>query len=292
MRAGLLRLVALLLPFVLVACADLPTAPLAVPSDKPLASCYERSDGTIYCDPISPIWDECDPWTRLDWCRGGDGDCMTTARAADPGAAITQGCPPGGEPSPEPPGTGPGDEEPPPGDTCQTGDPALDSPEVRQGLENLWIRSNPDAPQAQRLEEAAWIIQRSDGSFGMAQFNVSTQSPCGVNGNLNAPAGAVAWAHTHPFTAGEVQYICGSLKEPDPATGGWRDIVGPDGQPVYPVYDNRPSFPDREVMDAMNRVRSQRGQNLIAGVIIDANQTTVYSENPGEGTTTFPRCGY
>lgn len=75
-------------------------------------------------------------------------------------------------------------------------------------------------------------------------------------------------------------------------TGGWRDIVGPDGQPVYPVYDNRPSFPDRAVMDAMNGVRSQRGQNLIAGVIINANQTTVYSEDPGEGTTTFPRCGY
>jgi hypothetical protein len=136
-------------------------------------------------------------------------------------------------------------------------------------------------------------LQRLDGSYFTVPFSITAQGPCSLNGNLNAPQGAVGWVHTHPFTTGEVQTICGAIKQPDPsAPGGFRDAVGPNGQPLYPVYDNRPSFPDHELMNDMNATRAQLGQPLLAGVIIDANQTTVYTENPADGTTVLPRCGY
>jgi hypothetical protein len=169
----------------------------------------------------------------------------------------------------------------------------LDSPEVQRGLKYLWSRSNPDAPQAQRLEQGGWIRQRTDGSYYMTAFSITAQGPCNINGNLNAPQGAVAWVHTHPFKAGEVQTICGALKEPDPNTpGAFRDMRGPNGQPIYPTYDNKPSYPDRELMHDVNYTRSQLGQGLLAGVIIDADHTTVYTENPGDGASVHPRCGY
>jgi hypothetical protein len=37
---------------------------------------------------------------------------------------------------------------------------------------------------------------------------------------------------------------------------------------------------------------AQLGQGLLAGVIIDADHTTVYTENPGDGASVHPRCGY
>lgn len=42
----------------------------------------------------------------------------------------------------------------------------------------------------------------------------------------------------------------------------------------------------------MNDAMTLLGRDQLSGVIIDANQTTVYSENPGDGTSSFPRCGY
>jgi hypothetical protein len=93
----------------------------------------------------------------------------------------------------------------------------------------------------------------------MTAFSITAQGPCNINGNLNAPQGAVAWVHTHPFKAGEVQTICGALKEPEPnSPGAFRDMRGSNGQPVYPTYDNKPSYPDRELMHDGNYTRSQQ----------------------------------
>jgi hypothetical protein len=83
------------------------------------------------------------------------------------------------------------------------------------------------------------------------------------------------------------------MKLADPSTpGGFRDVIGADGRPVYPVYDNKPSFPDRELMSDVNSTRAQLGQPLLSGLIIDHNQTTFYTEVPGDVTTVLPRCGY
>lgn len=282
MHSGALRVVlALALP-IAAACADAPTSP------TPTLIGAEASRAGAW----TPIGGggECDPYQSIDWCEDpgdpGDGECMTSQPGMEQPDDFTgvQGCKLGG--------SGSEGEQPPP-DTCQTGDPMLDSPAVEQGLKDLWARSAPTAPQAQRLEQAAWIIQNADGTYGTAPFSVTTQGPCGINGNLNAPAGAVAWVHTHPFTRNEVQTICGPLQQPDPtAPGGYRAVIGPNGQPVFPVYRNNPSIPDRELMYDLNYTRKQLGQQSLAGVIIDNELVRMYSQNPSKGNGTYPRCSY
>lgn len=259
------------------ACVDAPTSPVVDPG-----SAVPREMG--FTDPGDP--GECDPWQDVDWCEGGGDDPCVTSGGGGEGhgeSVSVQGCTGSG------PG-GPGAGSTNPSDTCTTGDPAFDSPAIQQGLADIWNRSNPDAPQAQRLEQAAWIVRSTNGAYRMEPFQIYSQGPCGINGNLAAPANAVAWVHTHPFRQGEVQVSCGALKEPDPG-GGLRDVLGPDGRPLYPTYDNRPSNRDRATMQTINETRASTLPQL-SGVIIDYDKTTVYTENPSDGTTSLPRCGY
>jgi hypothetical protein len=126
----------------------------------------------------------------------------------------------------------------------------------------------------------------------MAPFSVSVQGPCNINGNLAAPPGAVAWVHTHPIRRGEVMTSCPPLQEPDPsAPGGYRDVIR-NGQRVYEVYRGNPSDPDRKLLDQVNDMRASLTppQDQLAGVIIDANRTTVYTENRSEKPIPLPRC--
>lgn len=284
MHFGLRHFVAAFAVLLTAACADAPTAPSVAPEGGP--------SEVVYGPGAPPA---CDPMLNLDWCEGGGGGGCASSQPAEgtPEEFVgVQGClgptkGGGGGTTPPPP--------PPADTTCLTGDAALDSPEVKQGLRDLWARSNPNASQqAQRLEQAAWIVQRPDGSFYMAPFTIFAQDACSVNGNFYAPPGAVAWVHTHPFTAGEVMTACGPLRLSDPsAPEGFRIMVGPDGQPIYQTYDNKPSYPDRDVMFNVNDARAKRGEVPLAGVMIDANQTTVYDEDyPASGLTVLPRCGY
>jgi hypothetical protein len=263
------------------ACTDSPLEPKLSPDEG-----RRREHVTTY-----PGTNECDPWMNLNWCEdSGGGECMSSIPDTDgpPGEYDgLQTCP--GDSSGKPGG---GTAEPPAADTCKTGDPVLDDPVVRQGLKDLWSRSNADSAQAKRVEQSGWIVQRTDGSFAMVALAIRSQSPCGVNGNFAPPPGAVAWVHTHPFTTGEVQTICGALKEPDPSTGGWRDARGPNGQLLYPTYANAPSSPDHAVLLAINRPRERNGLDLITGIIIDADRTTAFTEHASDGTIPFPRCGY
>lgn len=277
-------------------CTDLPTGP-QLGAEQVVGTGSSVDNQTVqgcviegYCvlPPISGGGSTCDPHLQLDWsCDDGGGDCMTSQPGTETDLLAPASCP-----EPRNPRGGDG-YDPMPGDTCNTGDPAFDSPAVKQGLQDLWSRSNPTAPQAQRLEQAGWIVQDANGSFRMAPFTITTQGPCHVNGNFSPPAGAVAWVHTHPFQSREVQTICGALKQADPsAPGGFRDVVGPDGRLVYPEYRNKPSTLDHWAMNDVNAIMARLGRNALAGVIIDADHTTVYTENPGDGTTVLPRCFY
>lgn len=305
MRKLLLRVGLLLgLPLALSGCTDAVTLPQADAPAPSLTTAVEADSGD-YQDPsccekvivIVPGPDpaECDPYTSLNWCDGG-GDCMTTQPShgddpelMTPNAGSTGCAGGGGGPVPPPP---PPTTEPLPSDTCRTGEPALDAPAVKAGLKDLWDRSNPNAPQAQRLEQGAWIVQNADGSYGMAPFATSLQGPCNINGNYNPPPNAIAWVHTHPFTAGETMTICGAYKTRDPATGAWRDIIGPDGRPVYPVYNNRPSIDDHGTMADMNETLAMNGRDILMGVVIDHQQTSIYNESTAAGYTIRSRCGY
>jgi hypothetical protein len=234
----------------------------------------------------------CDPYHY----ECGPAECMTSTTGDD---QTVQSCPGSGGSSG--PGTGPGGSIPPggggggasPPDTCQTGDEVLDSPVVREMLRNLWQTSNPAAPQPQRLEQAGWIVQNADGSFGTTPFTgITQQGPCGINGNFYAPPNAVAWVHTHPFQRGEEQVACGPYKRFDPGSGSWVDVTGPDGRPDYPEYNNHPSTLDREVLGKINHIREREGRVLLSGLVLDNDRTTVYTEDPVDNPQPFPRCGY
>jgi hypothetical protein len=287
MRAGLPHLLAILFALVLTACGDLPTS--SSPDAAPLLSgeCVPNSDGVFVCPPIGN--GTCDPY-HYD-C--GPGDCIMSPSS---GGETVQNCPigggtPVGPGSPPPPSGGGGGTSLP--DTCQTGDPVLDSPAVRQMLNDLWRRSNPSAPQSQRLEQGGWIVQNPDGTFGtMPLTGITAQGPCEINGNFNPPPNAVAWVHTHPFQRGEEQAVCPPYHRLDPRTGQWVPVIGPDGRPVYQIYGNRPSDPDYDVLWRINHVRQGQNRVLLAGLIIDHDRTTVYTEDASAKPTPFPRCGY
>lgn len=258
-----------------VACTDSPTSPTVGPDG------IRASEMGAYIPPEDG--GTCDKYTDPNFCQGRrTGECITsTPGTVDPELGV-QSCGGGGGGTAPPPD--------PPADTCLTGDEALDAPAVKQGLKDLWTRSNPDAPQAQRLEQAGWIVRSWDGSYSMVPFSVSVQGPCNINGNLAAPLGAVAWVHTHPYGRGEVQTSCPPLQEPDPsAPGGFRAVIR-NGQPVYGIYRNNPSDPDRQLLDQVNTLRAGLGQDQLAGVIIDANRMTIYSEDYGEKPVPLPRC--
>lgn len=69
-------------------------------------------------------------------------------------------------------------------------------------------------------------------------------------------------------------------------------MVGPNGQPVYEVYRGNASDADRALLAQVNRLRADLTppQDPLSGVIIDANQTLVYTEYAGEKPVPLPRC--
>lgn len=293
MRAGPIHLLAILFALILTACGDLTTAPRTdLPgADRPSMSgeCIPNSQGVFVCPPISG-GPTCDPY-HYD-C--GPEDCMTSAGGYE---ETVQGCPgaggtPVGPGSPAPPPGGEGGATTPP-DTCQTGDAVLDSPAVRQMLSDLWQRSNPAAPQPQRLEQAGWIVRNPDGTFGtMPLTGITAQGPCEINGNFNPPPDAVAWVHTHPFSRGEEQVVCPPVHRLDTSTGQWVIVYGSDGRPDYQEYGNRPSDPDYDLLWRINHVRQNQHRVLLTGLIIDHDRTTAYTEDSSAKPAPFPRCGY
>jgi hypothetical protein len=184
------------------ACADSPTAPPLTPDNR------GPTETGAY---IPPDDGGCDKYTDPNFCQGpGTGTCITSTPGTGASEDGVHGCPGddggGSNSTPPPP-------EQPRADSCLTGDDALDAPAVKQGLKDLWTRSNPDAPVAQRLEQAGWIVRGWDGSYSMVRFNASFQGPCEINGNFNAPPGAVAFVHTHPYRRGDVQTSCPPIQE-------------------------------------------------------------------------------
>jgi hypothetical protein len=132
----------------------------------------------------------------------------------------------------------------------------------------LWTASNysPSTPQDQRLEQYAWIVQTSNG-YTFQSMGIPP-SPCGVTEPIQVekPAGAIAFIHTHPWSVLEVQTSCGS----DNGT-----------------YYGLPSPQDVSTSATLG----------IPGYILDANGITKFDAATGSGTGTsidarIPRCGY
>jgi hypothetical protein len=293
----------------LVACSDLPTAPGSPEAEAKLSTGLmgcPRGPGGENCytlPPVSggPTIPACDAWMDANWCKG-DQCIMGVPAVNGPEFSGIASCPIGGGPigGPDGPGTGgpgtggPTEPKPPlpevPGDTCNTQHPVIDDPAVQAGFQDLWAKSGSSKAQTQRLEHAAWIVQNPDGSHRIEPFAYFVQTPCSVNGNMNAPTGAVGWVHTHPFTAGEEMRACSPVQR-EVSPGNWVVVRGPDGQPLYQRYANQPSQPDREFMLAVNGVRAAVGQNKLTGYMIDNDRIVVYGTNEKKDWP-HARCGY
>jgi hypothetical protein len=150
-RTGHLWLAAILFPLIFAACADLPSAPPATPGDK-LADCRWLTDGSVYCDPVQPIWDgppPCDPYLTLGGC---DDNCeMSEPGMGDPEHAALAGCndtgtgpgtgdptDPGGGGAPPPPADDPNEPcDPAIHANCETPLTAQDTMTINDVLANL-----------------------------------------------------------------------------------------------------------------------------------------------------------
>jgi hypothetical protein len=257
-RIGLHLLLVLGLSLAFSGCTDTGTMPQGTtPGAAPGLTAVVVADSGDYqgpacCEKVivtvpGPDPAECDPYTSLNWCDGG-GDCMTTQPGTmdDPDSmtpsAGSTGCLPGGGGGTVPPGGGiPTPPPTVPQDTaCKTESPALNDPAVQTGLKELWNQSGYSLEQQQRREAGAWIVRDASGAYRLAPLVDAVSTPCSINGNWNAPVGAVAFVHTHPFTSREVMTACGPITR-RLADGREVPLVGKDGAPIYHRYGNGPS---------------------------------------------------
>jgi hypothetical protein len=157
----------------------------------------------------------------------------------------------------------------------------LNDPVTEAAFAALWANSNPDAPQSQRVEQAAWIVQTQYGLAYVSWTNADF-GPCTITphvGTFSIPANAIGWVHTHPFTEGELQTAC----EP----------IGYDayGQPVYGTYNKFPNEADIELAAAIN---TSLGRNIDAYTIDQGSIVRFVATSSTAVSTYSPygRCGY
>ncbi len=281
-RRFLLALIGVVL---VTACSDIPTGslpptadldPTSVPHLNEAEGCV--SDG--FCI-LPPFTGGCDPWTSLDWCAG---ECEESAPGS-PEVVGAEGCsdpgepgPGGGGPAPPPPGCPTWDpyceNQPPSADTCNTGDPVIDSPAVQGGFAELWAQSNPDQPMENRVERGGWMVPDGAGGYRIEPFQEVSSNACEILLDLSTlPAGAVAFVHTHPYESGVPMRVCEG------------EMIF--GRLVYETYTNEPS-------DFDGRAASTLG---MPGYIIDYDKITKFTGSPTsrwqyEIVSSNTRCGY
>jgi hypothetical protein len=222
----------------------------------------------------------CEPWMELDWdCSDGGGTCMSSVGdPTDPEEAVTvQGCPggdggggggPGGDggTAPPPGGNPPGDpgticpesttgtcpDEPPPPDTCKTGEQIVDAPNVWGEFQELWLES-----KLKQVEKGGWVV--SDGnSFRLIPFQNATFTACGIDVYESPPAGTVSIVHTHPWPLWTTN-PCGYIN-----TG----------------------TPSQEDINALQQT------GLSTGYFLDDTGIGKFTATGGQTATRISRCGY
>jgi hypothetical protein len=281
-RRFLLALVGVVL---VSACSDLPTGALAPTADLDSASVPHLdeaegcvSDGFCVLPPISGPG-ECDLWTSLDWCAGeceesapGSPEVVSADGCSDPG-----GTDPGGGGTEPPPSDCPEwdpncEKQPPPADTCNTGDPIIEDSTVQEGFAELMMDSNPDASQPQRLEQAGWIVADGSGGYFVQRWTNSQSLACGIVFDEIVPANAVGYVHTHPFRLNEEVRTCG------------QNFDG-----TYPRYRGGASEDDINTMKQLAAMLPGS-----KGYILDKSGISIFSETTrvDRRDQRFPTCGY
>lgn len=250
------------------ACADSPTSPTISPDDA-------GPSGIVYYPPEDDRG--CDKYTDPNFCQGRrTGECITsTPGTGSPEESVgVQSCGSsggggGGSGTTTPPPVPPPSE---PVDTCKTGDPVVDDPDVSLGLENLWVQSNPDANLYQRVEKAGWIVEGSPGQYSIVQWTGGTENfACGDYTPTRPSQGTVVgFVHTHPYLVGE----------------GITDCKFASVQ----TYDGTPSDYDRSASVQLGQWLGRSAP--LPGYIIDKDGYYRYDGNSNTATPRLPRCGY
>jgi hypothetical protein len=283
MQLRLCHCLAALALLLLAACADGPAGPSIDPEEvgPSKIGVWAPGDGG-----------KCDPWQDINWCED-DGACATSQPPEGPDEEYigVQGCTPA-----VPPGGGGGGTQPPPSaspDTaCKTESPVLNDPAVQAGFKDLWNQSGYELEQQDRREAGAWIIRDANGSHRLSYLADAVRTPCSINGNWNAPDGAVAFVHTHPFTSREVMTACGPIMLRK-ADGREVPLLGSDGGPVYHRYGNAPSPADRDLLqNVVNGTRKMEGKPAVEGFVIDNERITRYIGANEMKDVGYNRCGY
>ena len=261
--AGLRGLAGTALALTLGACSDAPTAP-AFP-DRGRAAAMNGLDGCVgdgscLLPPIIVVGggggDTCDP--SLGPCdEPSPGECLESETSAPDEATIE--CGGGGLGEGGSGGTGDGSTDPPPAsedvssDTCYTGDPIIDDPDVFGEFAALWEASTTDGE-----ERGGWIIQIGTGSYDLVPFQSADYGPCGIDVYETAPVGTVSVLHTHPWGIG-------------------------DTTPCGTVYTGTPSPEDQGAIQQLGFAK---------GYFLDAQGVATYLPDGGESAIRAGRCGY
>lgn len=287
MREFVLRLATLVGVLTLGACMDSPTGPdqqhaadlAALALDTQVEGCV--TEGICILPPISG--GGCEEW---DYSCDGGGDCAASMGPGNLDGTAVQGCDDGGDGGDYDAGGGSGGgggtkgpmcpdgncDSPLPADTCRTGDPIVDDPQVSQGLATLWNQSNPDANLYQRVEKAGWIVEYPVGQFSIMQFTGTERFGCGDYRNIPLPARGkvVGFVHTHPYEVGEMIVDC-----------NLRNLQ---------AYDGTPSEVDRKSSVALGNYFGL-GRPL-TGYTIDKDGYYRYDGQSNTATPRRQRCGY
>ncbi len=264
-------------------CGDLATGPqtpgtATATAAHPAYACDTMVGGVYVMCPVSPYPTECDKYTDLSWCQERDEPC-TASTPRDPRPddfATVSGCPgPGSGP-----GAGGAPPSPPPAndrpialaDTCHTGDPVVDDPQVSEGLRDLWMRSNPDANLAQRRETAGWIVEHPAGQFIIVPIATMSSNFGCADFMVQVPAHGtiVGFVHTHPYQLDETIVDCEFTNVGD--------------------YTGAPSNADRTASEMLGNLLGR--SDPLPGYIIDKDGYFRFQGTRYTATPRLPRCGY
>jgi hypothetical protein len=160
---------------------------------------------------------------------------------------------------------------------CVTGDSLLDSRAVQDSLKEMWTRSDPSGPLADRREWGGFLIW-ADGKASFTRFPDGwARGPAEIEAVVSdpLPAGTAAWIHSHPFAVGDtikmLRYAIIDVNAP----GGFR----------WPVYKGQPSgLPGR-------RERGDRGASYAwnkPGYLIDKGGYNRFTSTDSARVTTTP----
>lgn len=166
----------------------------------------------------------------------------------------------------------------------------LNSDNIQAEIATLWENSNPDAPNKDRLEQGAWVVETGNSQYDLVPFeevsNNIEYTSCTIRGARtgDAPSNTVGSIHTHPATPGAPIYDLACLEA--------KEVPNPQDKLGAYVYRNPPTPSDPDYELTMNKP--------FHGYVVGPNAIWAYDGGPPDIPTPDHRldqyerddCGY